>query len=327
MFGLKKVVDFLNGRMEIPLPEENLEKSDNQKWKKGAYIFQKNNWKCQGDGGIGFIKSQDGTKLFYRMGKKREGKDVIFLVHGFGTSDHSGRLRELADHLYHLDFNVFSIDLRGQGHSEGARGHIENKTDYVYDILAGMEKIKEIFGISEVFLFGHSNGGLAVSHFALRYPHFIRGLILSSPMFEWAIKVPLLKKLPAHVLSKIWPTFSVPTGISADTLSHDPMAISDILGDPLIYTTASARYFTESSELMEEIKNSADKYKAPLLMLLAGEDLINDKEANKKWFEAYGGSGKTLKVYDGLYHEIFYELDRKLPIEDFGEWVKGQTGP
>ena len=110
-------------------------------------------------------------------------------------------------------------------------------------------------------------------------------------------------------------------------MSHDPEAISDVLGDPLIYTTASARYFTESSELMGEIKSLAKKYKMPLLMLLAGEDLINDKEANKKWFENYGGENKTLKVYDGLYHEIFYEVDRKLPIQDFAEWVKDQTKP
>ena len=109
------------------------------------------------------------------------------------------------------------------------------------------------------------------------------------------------------------------------TLSHDPEAISDIEGDPLIYKTASARYFTESQSLMEEIKNKANQYKMPLLMLLAGDDLINDTEANKKWFEAYGGNNKTLKVYDGFYHEIFYEIGRKKPIFDFGDWVKSQT--
>ena len=325
MAGLMKIVDFLNGKMEIPSPKENLANSQNQKWKDGAAIFRKNNWKCQGEEGTGFIKGLDGTNLFYRMGKKKEGKEVLFLIHGFGTSDHSGRLKELADHLYGLGFNVFSIDLRGQGHSEGTRGHIDNKLDYVNDILAGMEKIKTLYGTEQVFLFGHSNGGLAVSHFARKHPAMVKGLILSSPMFEWAIKVPLVKKLPAYLLSKIWPKFSVPTGISANTLSHDPEAISDVEGDPLIYTTASARYFTESQDLMKEIKNSAQLYQMPLLMLLAGDDLINDKEANKKWFDAYGGSNKTLKVYEGLYHEIFYEIDRKVPIEDFGQWVENQT--
>ena len=49
-------------------------------------------------------------------------RGVIALIHGLG--EHSGRYDHLAKWMNQYGFHVTAIDLRGHGHTAGARGHI-----------------------------------------------------------------------------------------------------------------------------------------------------------------------------------------------------------
>ncbi len=91
-------------------------------------------------------------------------KAAVLLVHGFGQNRytwHTSR-RSFVNYLASAGFDVFNLDLRGRGRSRrfGAL-HDTGLDDYIRDDLpAAIESVLRHSGHSQVFLIGHSMGGL-----------------------------------------------------------------------------------------------------------------------------------------------------------------------
>lgn len=88
----------------------------------------------------------------------------VLLVHGFGQNRYAWHLpaRSVANHLATVGFDVFNLDLRGHGRSRhfGARGP-RQVDDYIReDLPQAVEEVRAVSGGREVFLVGHSLGGL-----------------------------------------------------------------------------------------------------------------------------------------------------------------------
>jgi acylglycerol lipase len=78
---------------------------------------------------------------------------------------------------------------------------------------------------------------------------------------------------------------------------------------------------------MEKAHQLAPAMKVPILMQIAGDDQLVDAEASKSFFEKLGMKDKTLHVYEGLYHEIYNELepDRKKVLDDLENWIMARV--
>ena len=53
-----------------------------------------------------------------------------------------------------------------------------------------------------------------------------------------------------------------------------------------------------------------------------GDDRIASPEGTRQFFAAAGSADKTLKIYDGFYHEIFNEIGKEKVFEDVGSWLE-----
>ena len=127
-------------------------------------------------------------------------------------------------------------------------------------------------------------------------------------------------------MSRIFPSLTLASGLDVSKLSHDQNVVKAYIDDPLVHDRVSARWFTEIMAAMERINASPERIKVPILMQLAGDDHLTDANASKAFFEKLKLEDKTLYVYEGLYHEIYNELEgsRAKPLKDLVAWFEAR---
>ena len=62
-------------------------------------------------------------------------------------------------------------------------------------------------------------------------------------------------------------------------------------------------------------------------MQIAGDDHLVDGQASKSFYENLGSEDKALHYYEGLYHEVYNELepDRKMVLNDLEDWIMARV--
>ena len=113
------------------------------------------------------------------------------------------------------------------------------------------------------------------------------------------------------------------SGLKVQFLSHDPEVVSAYKNDPLVhYRKITARLGWEMIKSFEEAPEIVADLKLPVLIQKGSEDdLMTGTEELK---DAFKTSDLTYKVYNGLYHEIYNELekDRKKVLKDMSDWLE-----
>jgi alpha-beta hydrolase superfamily lysophospholipase len=250
----------------------------------------------------------DGLNIFYRHQQAGNERARLVIAHGLG--EHSGRYGNVFKRLLPRDISIWALDHRGHGKSGGQRGHILNFGQYLLDLRLMVESArKDLPEGRKIFLLGHSMGGLIALYFALQNPDFIDGVIASSPGLGMVIEIPAVKNVLGKVMSFIRPGLSMANGLDATKISHDPAVVGAYQNDPLVHDRVSARWFTEFLAAMETVNQRASQIKVPTLMQVAGDDRLVNAQAARLFFEKLTMTDKTLYVYDGLYHEIYNELE------------------
>lgn len=270
----------------------------------------------------GHVSANDGTQLFFRHHRVENEKAGILIVHGIG--EHSGRYRRLTEVLNADGASIFSYDHRGHGLSSGKRGHVDRFQDYINDLELMMDKFRSALS-SQVpfFLLGHSMGGLIVLNYAQQGGEQVDGVIVSAPGLKAAIKPPGAKILAARVMSVLAPSFSFDNELDPTLLSHDEKAVDSYVNDPLVHRQITARWGIEFMKTAEHTLKDAPLLKTPVLMQVAGDDRLVSPEACRVFFQNVSSEDKTLRFYDGLYHEIYNENEdlRKPVISDLQSWL------
>jgi len=246
------------------------------------------------------------------------------MVHGF--AEHSGRYGHVASALVSCGVNVTALDLRGHGASGGTRAFIRRFDDYLDDLDAVLESETSAGSGHPLLLMGHSMGGLVTALHTIERRRDCAGLILSSPCFGFALKVPAWKAAAGQVFSRLVPRLSLPSGLDRALLSHDPEVQRKLEHDPHSLVTATARWYTETIAAQGRALERANELSLPLLCQVAGDDRLVEAGRSREFFESAGSSDKQWRCYDGLYHEIYNELERDRVLDDLTGWVRAQIG-
>jgi alpha-beta hydrolase superfamily lysophospholipase len=61
--------------------------------------------------------------------------------------------------------------------------------------------------------------------------------------------------------------------------------------------------------------------KLPILIMHGSVDRLSDPAGSKLLYERVSSKDKTLKLYDGFYHEIFNEPEHKQVMADVETWL------
>jgi alpha-beta hydrolase superfamily lysophospholipase len=244
----------------------------------------------------------------------------IVIMHGLG--EHSGRYRQLAQHLNEAGWSARCYDLRGHGRSHGPRGDVPNGTPMLQDAQIVIDDFTARTGMRP-FLLGHSMGGLFAAHFALAACAPLRGLIMSSP----ALAVPMsrLQLLLLKAMQTLAPSLGLPNGLQVRYLSHDPKVVDAYRSDPLVHGKISARLLTSMLASIDFCTRAAPQLTLPALLLVAGDDHLVDAAGSKRFHALTPPGRASMTVYDSLYHEIFNESGSQRPLADLLAWLDAQN--
>jgi len=268
------------------------------------------------------IEAKDGLKLFCKSIHNDSGtaEKHAVVVHGFG--EHSGRYGNVIEPLLKDGFGVHLMDTRGHGKSEGKRGHVLRYDEYIEDLDLFFDKLEREKGIRKAHLIGHSQGGLIVLKYAIMKPEALLTVSASGSLLRLKVKVPIYKEIPGKLFSKLIPGFSMPNGLLASDLSHDPAVVKAYEDDPLVHDLASARWFTEMVGASAWTLAHAPDLKVPALIMHGSDDRLTDHTGSEEFYKNAGARDKELKIYEGMFHEIFNEIGKEKPLGDLRDWLK-----
>ncbi len=270
----------------------------------------------------GTLTCADGTNIHFQKFGSRNARASLLIIHGLG--EHSGRYQRLAEELEKLELQIWIPDLRGHGRSSGLRGHVSRFHDYLQDLQALIKVLQDTTAQeSPLFLLGHSMGGLIAIHLCCQLKNSVRGLALSSPMFNLASDLPMVIRLSSSLGSVLRPSMTISNGIDPSRLSHDPAQVEAYVADPLVHDRISFRWLTECLRANAAAYGLASSLETPVLFQLAGADRIVNPYPSQRLFRQVASRDKDLVIYPGYYHEIFNETPklRKAPIEDLCNWI------
>jgi acylglycerol lipase len=248
---------------------------------------------------------------------------VVVVAHGF--AEHGGRYAAVAERLVGDGLAVRAVDHRGHGLSEGKRTSVVRFDDYVDDLTTVIAQARERWPSLRIVLLGHSMGGLIALDLAVRPGGPPDGLVVSAPaacpreVSKFALAV-------GRALSRVAPDTGV-LRLPLNRISRDPAVVDAYNNDPLVFRTPiRARLGAEMLVAMDRVDAGLPSLRVPLLVMQGTADGLVDPGCGPHVYERAGSADKTLKMYDGLWHEIFNEPERDHVLGDLTGWLRTHLG-
>jgi acylglycerol lipase len=263
------------------------------------------------------LTTSDGLTLYARAwAPQGEPRASLVIVHGL--RDHGDRYQALARELNRRGIAVYAMDLRGHGRSEGARISVDRLERYVDDVELLIDRVRSS-SPAPLFLFGQSMGGAIAARYVERPGRSVSGLVLSAPALR--LFVSELEVCGVNLLTDLAP--STPA-LAIDMVNWSRRAEVVVANerDPLVYQPAApVATVTALIEGAAEAMHEAPFVRAPLLVMHGGADEITDPEGSRAFVNAARSSDKTLRIYPGLYHDLWNEPERATLARDLVDWL------
>ena len=265
------------------------------------------------------LESAGGLKIFTRNWRpeNRTARGVVVLVHGFNS--HSGYYQWVAEQLVERDLAVYALDLRGRGRSDGERFYVQKLADYVSDVDSVVTLARSREPGLPVFLLGHSAGGVVACIYALENQSQLAGLISES--FAHEVPAPDFALAVLKGLSHVAPHAHV-VKLKNEDFSRDPKVVEQMNQDPLIAHEAQAtQTMAELVRADERLKKEFPLIELPLLILHGTADRATKPAGSKRFYEMAGSSDKTLKLYEGHFHDLLNDVGKQIVMNDILKWL------
>ena len=266
--------------------------------------------------GVGNLKIF--TRSWRPAGRARA---AVVVVHGFNS--HGGWYAWTAEQLVGRGLAVHALDLQGRGKSDGERFYVDSFDDYVANVatVIAMTKAKE--PELPVFLLGHSAGGVVSCLYALDHQAELAGLIcesfaheLPAPDFALAVLKGLSHIAPhAHVLK-----------LKNEDFSRDAKVVQAMNEDPLIANEVQpTKTLAALVRADERLKEEFPRITLPVLILHGTQDKAAKASGSQRFYDMAGSSDKTLKLYEGHFHDLLNDLGRERVMSDIQKWIDART--
>jgi acylglycerol lipase len=268
----------------------------------------------------GFFQGIRGARIYHQCWlPEGDPRAALLIVHGLG--EHSGRYGNVLDHLVPLGYAVHALDHVGHGKSDGMREYVERFEDYTDTLEVYHRMVRQAQPDKPLILYGHSLGGLIGAYYLLDYQNGLAGAIFSAPMTRVPDHVSAMTVTMGRVLSRLLPKTGLlaldPTGVS-----RDPAVVDAYVNDPLVFHGKTpARSAAEMLRALQRVTAEAAKITLPILLLQGSEDrLVNPGDA-RFLYNAVRSADKTVKIYEGLHHEVHNEPERGTVLQDVEAWL------
>jgi len=268
----------------------------------------------------GKFKGYKNLNLYYQCWlPSTEPRAVLLVAHGL--AEHSGRYINIVNHFVPKGYAVYGFDQRGHGKSQGQRGYVERFSHFVSDLKTFSGIVRSKHRDAKIFIVGHSVGGTIATAYAVHYQDEFDGLILSGATLKLGVSVSSGLIIVARVLSLLLPKMGV-DAIDASAISQDKTVVDDYVNDPLVYRgKIRARLGAELIKTIQKLPCQMPEINLPILIMHGTADWLSDPEGSQMLYERLSSKDKTLKLYDGFYHEIFNEPGREQVFADMEAWL------
>ncbi len=194
--------------------------------------------------------------------------DMAILMHGFTANRNTALLRQIADNL--RDENVASVRFDFNGHGE-SDGKFENMTvpNEIEDGKAILDYVRTDPHVRNIFLIGHSQGGVVASMLAGLYPDLIKKLVLMAPAAS--LKDDALKGNTQGAL-------------------YNPDHVPDLV--PLVGNKMGKKlggFYIRTAQVLP-IYEVSQRYSGPVSIIVGSKDKVVDPKYSKKYDEVYSNS-------------------------------------
>lgn len=270
--------------------------------------------------------THDGFPVFWQKWEpdSSQRKRTLVVQHGFG--EHSDRYENLLQALLGTHTAVYALDARGHGRTGGKRGHVDQFQNYVDDLADLVRIAREETWEEKVFLLGHSLGGVIALQYATQGTNQdnLHALITSSPglipVLDFSKSV---KKAIGTVLARVAPTVTVNANLDLKYISRDESVVQAYREDKMVHGMISLQMGSNLFKLDKAIFAKAHTLRIPTYIFHGSEDGIVNVKGSQILFEKLGAEDKTLKIYEGLYHETMNELpaERQKVLADLRSWI------
>jgi len=259
-----------------------------------------------------------GGRIFTRHWEP-QGTPKANLVICHGVNSHGGQFVRAGEEFAARGCAVTALDLRGRGKSDGERFYIESIDDYVSDLSLAVELGRSHHPDLPVYLLGHSAGGVTSVTYALDHQDRIDGLICES--FAFRVFAPNFALKLLEGASHVAPHAHV-LKLKMEDFSRDPEWVAQLNGDPLtkdeVQPVSTVAAFARAGERFER---EFGRITLPVLILHGTEDHATRPDGSEQFFNEAGSADKTLKLYDGYYHDLLNDLGREQVMDDIVEWI------
>lgn len=259
-----------------------------------------------------------GTRIFMRSWRPATPpKAVVVICHG--VNSHSGQYFWPAEQFVASGLAVYALDLRGRGRSDGERFYVDNVSDYVDDLRGLIAIAKQREPGLKVILLGHSAGGVVSCTFTLDHQDEIDGLICES--FAFQVPAPDFALAVIKGVSHLFPHAHV-LKLHNEDFSRDPAWVKTLNEDPLTHNEVQpTKTVAALVRADERMKKEFPTITLPVFIMHGTADKATRPSGSQLFFDTVGSKDKTLKLYEGHFHDLLADYGKELVIADMQAWI------
>jgi alpha-beta hydrolase superfamily lysophospholipase len=266
----------------------------------------------------GSFEGVEGVKIFTRDWQP-EGKPHGVVVISHGLNAHSGLYAWAAQQFTSNGLAVHALDHRGRGRSGGERFFVKKFADWTTDLATFIDIVKAREPGLPVFLLGHSAGGVIACGYALEHQDELAGLICED--FAYQIPAPDVALAIVKGISRVAPHAHV-LKLKNEDFSRDPAVVAALNADPLLANESQpSETVAELVRADELLEKSVGQISLPLLILHGTADKVTSPSGSQEFYEKAGSSDKTLKLYEGHFHDLLADVGKQQVMADIQTWI------
>ena len=269
--------------------------------------------------------SSDGNEIYSQIWEpdSPQVKAVVCLIHGLG--EHSGRYRHVAEHMTDCGYVMLAFDLPGHGKSTGLQGHVASEELFLQNVEHATREAELRFPGTPVFLYGHSMGAMiAILYVLKRHPH-LAGVIVTGLALHSSLEEQKLKIFEARCLAFAAPKVQLSTGLKIEDISRDPKVQQAYADDPLVHNRSTPAMAVAILDMIPQILEHAAEFDLPLLIMHGTADRLAYLRSSQE-FAGLTSCDCTLKLWEGLYHEVHNEPEKEDVLKTITDWLDSKSG-
>ncbi len=294
------------------------------------------------------VNGCEGSQLMVRQWQGD--KPVVGALHILhGMAEHALRYEEFATYMTEKGFVVWAHDHRQHGYSvtHNQYGKLDDQDTWeniIKDVQVVQESFRKQYPDVPMTMLGHSMGSLILRDYMQTYqPEVAAAVIMGSPntpkllLKAGQLAADLLSRINKMKTSEFLNNLSVGkynkylknTKTAFDWISKDDEIVDRYAKDPMCGYAYNPLFYYAIAQGSLRINDQAHMAKFPktaILMISGQEDPAGELGVGvKKISDKYTKNGvtHTLKLIQGMRHEILNEVDRKMTYDIVGEFLVG----